>query len=174
MAEDEPRDKGPKQGSRETEEERESRLLLITFLTTADPLLDRLLRRLLREPENSAAHRDWKHLYQIWNSARERLNGVVRSIKIGLSRTRRRALERVGMFGDSLRAKWDLLSFEMQEGPVKRVLKRLNSMLSSLSMVFPALHAIKEFKDHVEVTIEALREPIEIISFGDLLRPQRQ
>jgi hypothetical protein len=78
------------------------------------------------------------------------------------------------MFGDSLRAKWELLSFDMREGAVKRILKRLNSMLSSLSTVFRALHAVKEFKDHLEVTIEALREPLELISFGDLLKPQER
>jgi hypothetical protein len=53
------------------------------------------------------------------------------------------------MFGDALAAKWKLLSFDIEEGAVKRVLKRLNSMLSSLSKVFPALHAVKEYKDHL-------------------------
>ena len=76
------------------------------------------------------------------------------------------------MFGGSLKAKWDLLSFDIQEGAVKRILKRLNSMLSSLSKVFPSLHAVKEFKDHLEATLEGLREPLRFISFGDLLKPE--
>lgn len=45
-------------------------------------------------------------------------------------------------------------------------------MLSSLSKVFPSLHAVKEFKDHLEATLEGLREPLEFISFGDLLKPE--
>jgi hypothetical protein len=35
------------------------------------------------------------------------------------------------MFGKALAAKWELLGFDIKEGAVKRVLKRLNSMLSS-------------------------------------------
>jgi hypothetical protein len=76
------------------------------------------------------------------------------------------------MFGDALAAKWKLLSFDIEEGAVKRVLKRLNSMLSSLSKVFPALHAVKEYKDHFEVTVEGLQKPPEFISLGDLLKPR--
>ncbi len=156
----------------ENEKERESRLMLNIFLTTTDPLLDRLLKRLVLDSNEIVAHKAGRQLHQIWGSAREQLRAVVRSIKIGLSKARRRALEQIGMFGDSLAAKWELLSFDIQEGAVKRILKRLNSMLSSLSKVFPSLHAVKEFKDHLEVTVEGLREPPEFISFGDLLRPQ--
>jgi hypothetical protein len=36
-------------------------------------------------------------------------------------------------------------------------------------IVFPSLHAVKEYKDHLEVTVEALREPFEFISLGDIL-----
>ncbi len=155
---------------RETKQERESRLLLNTFLTTVDPLLDHLLHVL--DSKDLFVHHAGERLHQIWNSAQNRLRAVIQSIKIGLSKTRRRALEQVGMFGDSLRAKWELLSFDIREGAVKRVLKRLNSMLGSLSKVFPTLHAVKEFKEHLEVTLEGLREPLEFISFGDLLKPE--
>jgi hypothetical protein len=158
--------------SKENDKERESRLLLNTCLTTVDPLLDRLLAQFVLDSKEVTAHRAGQQLAQIWSAARERLRAVVRSIRIGLSKTRRKALEQVGMFGDSLAAKWELLSFDVREGAVKRILKRLNSMLSSLSKVFPSLHAVKEFKDHLEVTLEALREPLEFISFGDLLKPQ--
>lgn len=163
MAEDE---------SKENDKERESRLLLNICLTTVDPLLDRLLARMVLDSKELTVHRAGEQLHRIWNVARERLRAVVQSIRIGLSKTRRRALEQVGMFGDSLAAKWELLSFDIQEGAVKRFLKRLNSMLTSLSKVFPSLHAVKEFKDHLEVTLEGLREPLEFISFGDLLKPQ--
>lgn len=76
MAKDESRGNDEGRERKETPEERESRLLLNRFLTTADPVLERLLARLLREPQDSAAHRDLKYLYQIWNSARERLRAI--------------------------------------------------------------------------------------------------
>jgi hypothetical protein len=157
---------------KENENERESRFLLNIFLTTADPLLDRLLKRLVLDSKEIVAHKAGRQLQQIWKTARERLRAVVQSIKIGLSKTRRKALEQVGMFGESLGAKWELLSFDIQEGAVKRILKRLNSMLSSFAKVYPSLHAVKEFKDHLEATLEGLREPLEFISFGDLLKPE--
>jgi hypothetical protein len=157
--------------TKESEAERESRLLLNTFLTITDPLLERLLQDLVLRSDQ-LAHRGAKQLQRIWNSARENLSGVIRTIHIGLSRARRRALQQIGMFGDALAAKWELLSFDIQEGAVKRILKRLNSMLSSLSKVFPALHAVKEYKDQLEATVEGLKEAPEFIKLGDLLKPR--
>jgi hypothetical protein len=158
--------------TRESKLDRESRFLLSRFLTTTDPLLERLLERLVLRSEDQVVHRAGARLQRIWNSARANLKGVIRTIQIGLSRARRRALEQIGMFGDALAAKWELLSFDIEEGAVKRVLKRLNSMLSSLSKVFPALHAVKEYKDHLEVTVEGLQNAPEFISLGDLLKPR--
>ena len=156
---------------KESESDRESRVLLNTFLTITDPLLERLLQNLVLR-SNQLAHHGATQLQRIWNSARENLRSVIRAIQIGLSRARRRALKQIGMFGDALAAKWELLSFDIQEGAVKRILKRLNSMLSSLSKVFPALHAVKEFKDQLEVTVESLQDAPEFIKFGDLLKPR--
>ncbi len=156
--------------TQESESERDSRLLLRQFLTLTDPLLERLTKGLLASDE-VLARRTIRQLNHIWISAQSNLKGVIRTIEIGLSRARRRALEQVGMFGEALRAKWELLSFDIQEGAVKRILKRLNSMLGSLSKVFPKLHAVKEYKDHLEVTVEGLREPPEFIQLGDLLKP---
>jgi hypothetical protein len=111
-------------------------------------------------------------LQRIWTSARSTLKGVIESMRIGLSRARRGALNQIGMFGDALAAKYDLLSFDIQEGAVKRVMKRLNSMLSSLAKVFPALHAVKEFKDHIEATVEGLKQTPEFITLKDLLEQE--
>ena|SRR6266446_3851337 len=157
--------------NKESESDRESRVLLTTFLTITDPLLERLLQQLVLRSDQ-LAHRGAAQLQRIWNSARENLRGVIRTIHIGLSRARRRALQQIGMFGDALAAKWELLSFDIQEGAVKRILKRLNSMLSSLSTVFPALHAVKEYKDQLEATVEGLRDAPEFIMLGDLLKPR--
>ena len=152
----------------ESEDDRKSRQLLSQFLTTTEALMDRFLQELILEVRD-AASRGGRQLSAIWHSARENLKRVVESVDIGLSRTRRDALTRVGMFGDALTAKWELLSMDISEGVVRRVLKRLNSMLSSLAKVFPALHAVKEFKDHVEATIEGLKDVPELLALKDLL-----
>jgi hypothetical protein len=154
----------------ESQAERESRLLFCNFLTVTEPLLVRSLGGLVLRSADPLAERASSRLKAMWTSAQRNLQGVIRTVQIGLSRARRRALQQIGMFGEALAAKWDLLSLDIEEGAVKRILKRLNSMLSSLSKVFPALHAVKEFKDHVEATVEGLRDVPEFIQFGDLLR----
>jgi hypothetical protein len=93
---------------------------------------------------------------------------VIESVRIGLNKARREGLNQIGMFRDPLKAKFALLTLDIREGAVRRVLKRLNSMLDSLADVFPALHAVKEYKDHVEATVEGQRDVPEIIHLGDL------
>ena len=88
-----------KDDSRENEQERESRLVLNRFLTTTDPLLEIVFQRCIIDSKEPLAHRAGKQLHQIWDSARERLRAVVHSIEIGLSKTRRKALEQVGCLG---------------------------------------------------------------------------
>jgi hypothetical protein len=131
---------------RESQADRESRILLTRFLTITDPLLERMLQRLILDRHRSS-NEIGLHLRRIWASARESLKRVIQSIGIGLSRARRAALNRVGMFGEILAAKFELLAFDIREGAVKRVLKRLNSMSSSLAGVFIALDVVREFKD---------------------------
>lgn len=75
------------------------------------------------------------------------------------------------MFGDTLAAKYELLRFDIEEGAVKRVMKRLNSMLSSLAKVFPALHAVN-FKDHIEATVEGMKQTSEFITLKDILQQE--
>ena len=163
------------QPDRESAEERESRLLLIRFLEISDGILDRFLDELLHEMTRQQMRTIDIHLHNlrtIWRSARASLKGVIESIRVGLSRTRREALAQIGMFGEALRAKFDLLSFDIREGVISRVLKRLNSMFSSLTKVFPTLHVVKELKDHAEATMDSLKQPIDIISLGDFLKEQ--
>ena len=154
----------------ESQEERESRILLAEFLGLTDSVLERVLERSVMSP--SGVHNVMvgaAQLKQIWSIARDHLKQVIQSIRIGLSRTRREALERVGMFGQSLTAKFNLLSFDIEEGTVRRVMKRLNSMLGSLAKVFPVLDTVKEFKEHIEATMDSLQNPPEFITLKDLL-----
>ena len=155
----------------ESQDERESRLLLITFLTTTDGLLERLLQNLVLDVHD-LTNKVGPQLRRIWTSARLTLKRVTESVRIGLSRARREALNQIGMFGEALAAKYELLTFDIQEGAVKRVMKRLNSMLSSLAKVFPALHAVKEFKDHIEATVEGLKQTPEFITLKDILQSE--
>lgn len=135
---------------RETPEEKTSQELLGKFLAVTDRVLDTLARR----SETLRISRQAIHSLQvIWTPARANLHSVSESLSIGLSRTRRRALESVGMFGDSLKAKVDLLLEDIIENSLPRVLKRLNSMLGSLAKIFHLLHSVKEFKEHYEIAI---------------------
>lgn len=151
----------------ESSEERKSRELLLRFLRVTDRVLDRILMRIIEGTKTLEVVASQLRL--IWDSARNSLVGVLRTIEIGLSQARRRALKQIGMFAESLFAKFALLEIDIKAGALKRVLKRLNSMLSSLAKVFPALHAVKEFKDHVEATIDGVNDALEFITLRDLL-----
>lgn len=78
-------------------------------------------------------------------------------------------LAHAAMFGEELSAKMRLLFWDVSSGAIRRILKRVNSMLDSLADIFPALHAVEEFKDHVEATMDGLREPIDYVDFGDIV-----
>jgi uncharacterized protein (DUF2267 family) len=151
----------------ESHEERESRLLLIRFLLLTDRLLQEMPDRWLARLPNllNAVH---QHLQRIWAGAQRNLRGVIESVRIGLNKARREGLNQIGMFGDALEAKFALVTLDIREGAVRRVLKRLNSMLDSLADIFPALHAVKEYKDHIEATVEGQRDVPEMINLGDL------
>jgi hypothetical protein len=148
-------------------EERESRLLLMRFLVITDKVLDRFLHEMARL--RAVAQTQFQQLNMIWRTARESLSRTIQSLEIGLSLARRTALHQVGMFGESLAAKFSLLEFDLQAGAIKRALKRVNSMLGSMAKVFPSLHAVKELKDHAEATHEGMKQPLEFISLKDLL-----
>jgi hypothetical protein len=58
-----------KDESRENAQERESRLLLNVLLTTVDPLLDRLLARIVLDSKEATTQRDGQQLHRIWNAS---------------------------------------------------------------------------------------------------------
>lgn len=72
--------------TKESENERDSRLLLNTFLTTSDPLLERVLQRLVLD-SGEFAHRGATQLSRIWNSTRDNLRGVIRTIEPGAAQS---------------------------------------------------------------------------------------
>src|SRR6185437_1027744 len=129
----------------ESPEAKQSRLLLIEVLELTDRLLERIVNQLIFKSQR-VLRRVIENIRILMKAAQAAGKSLVESLKIGLNRRVRRSLERVGMFGAKLKAKFNLLSFDIQEGAVKRVLKRLNSILGSLAKVFEPLHIVKEFK----------------------------
>jgi hypothetical protein len=154
-------------GEAESPEEKESRLTIIRFLGINEGVLDRVLGEITKA--NPADLERIRILHRLWESAKASLRRVVQSIQIGLSRVRRDALIQVGMFFEDLKDKLSLLEFDIKEAAIHRVLKRLNSMLGSLAKVFPALHVVKELKEHAEATMDALKQPLNFITMSDLL-----
>jgi hypothetical protein len=62
-------------------------------------------------------------------------------------------VEGAGLVRDSLQFKRNMLTEAIKQGVVARTLKIINSILGSLSGVFPFLEAVKEYKEHVEAAI---------------------
>jgi hypothetical protein len=80
----------------------------------------------------------------------------------------REALRNAGLTGPNLQMKWTLLGFDVKRGRVKRIIKRINSILGSLSSVFPVADVIKEFKDQTEASMGDLDDSEGPKSLGDL------
>jgi hypothetical protein len=77
-------------------------------------------------------------------------------------------LNNAGLTGRNLGMKWTLLGFDFKRGRIKRVIQRINSILGSLSSVFPLADVIKEFKDQTEASMGDLEDTEGPQSLGDL------
>jgi hypothetical protein len=100
----------------------------------------------------------------------ERVAGTAKRLDIGLSGRLAASLARVGLLGDELRAKLELLWEYLQDGTLAPILKTLNSILGSLAGVFGLAEVMKEFKENLEVAVDSLGpegEPI-VVTLGDL------
>lgn len=62
-------------------------------------------------------------------------------------------VEEAGLVRDSLQFKRNMLSEAIKHGVVARLLKIINSLLGSLTTIFPFLDAVKEYKEHVEAAV---------------------
>jgi hypothetical protein len=62
-------------------------------------------------------------------------------------------VEGAGLVRDSLQFKRNILTEAIKQGVVARLLKIINSILGSLTGVFPFLEAVKEYKEQVEAAI---------------------
>lgn len=85
-----------------------------------------------------------------------------------LTAEQRVRLNNAGLTGRNLEAKSTLLGFDFKRGRVKRLIQRINSILGSLSSVFPVADMIKEFKDQTEASLRDLRDTEGPKSLADL------
>jgi hypothetical protein len=60
-------------------------------------------------------------------------------------------LSLVGLSGNQLKFKMYVFNFFLKKNAIKKVLEAINSILGSLSLVFPLAESIKEFKDFLEL-----------------------
>jgi hypothetical protein len=82
----------------------------------------------------------------------------------------RKLLSELGLLHEALFAKLQLLWDCLRDGSLEPILKTLNSLLGSLAKVFAPLHAVKEFKEMMEVAVDRMgpkSDPI-VLKLGDL------
>lgn len=118
------------------------------------------LDHLLHSP-NSKAKFTERHraiLLRGWNEFRADLAKVRGSLR-RLSAAAHRRLYNAGMAGRQLRMKVELFLEDIQSASIGRILKRCDLILDSLKTAFPLLEAVKEYKEHVEASIENQNDP---------------
>jgi len=149
---------------RETNAEMRSRENLRTFIRVSQQTLQQVFDE-LRNRWAERPGRTIQNLDLLREHAFQRVAGPMRRLEIGLSKGLSKSLSRVGLLGEELRAKLELLWEYLQNGTLGPILKTLNSILGSLADVFGFAEVLKEFKENMEVAVDSLGpegEPITI------------
>src|ERR1017187_2380979 len=119
----------------ETKVEKRSRHNLRQFFLVSQQALQQLFDELRirwgKRPSKAIDNLDVLRVH-----AFERMGGTMERLEIGLSKKLSASLARVGMIGEELRAKLELLWECFQNGTLGPILKTLNSILGSLAGVF--------------------------------------
>lgn len=153
----------------ETEADMKSRRNLLAFLKVNEQALQQVFDSLsARLISNSAT--TVQRLDTIRAAAFEGQRGVEQFFEKGFNRTQRKMLSSLGLLHETLLAKLQLLWDCIRDGSISPILKSLNSILGSLAKVLAPLHAVKEFKEMMEVAIDRLgpdSDPI-VVRLGDL------
>jgi hypothetical protein len=103
---------------------------------------------LLLRTSISALRAGWSGFHE----ASENVLGRLRTIRDSLWYK----LERAGLTGRQLRMKWELLLDDINANAVGRIVKRIDSLLGSLSTVIRWAEIMKQYKEHVEISMEDL------------------
>ena len=139
----------------ETDADRRSRINLQTFLTVNQRVLQQILNS-LNERLLSTSSTTVRRLEILRAAAFDGQKGTEEFFKKGFNRTHRKTLSVLGLLHETLRAKLELLWDCIRDGSISPILKTLNSILGSLAKVLAPLHAVKEFKEMMEVAIDRL------------------
>jgi hypothetical protein len=157
----------------ETNEDKKSKRNLHTFLKVNQQALQQvfdLLSERLRSKGRTTASATVQHLNTLRLAAFEGQKGIEKFFERGMNKAQRKLLSEVGLFHDTLLAKLQLLWDCLRDGSLSPILKTLNSLLGSLAKIFAPLHAVKEFKEMMEVAVDRLgpkSDPI-VLNLGQL------
>lgn len=130
----------------------------LALLSRVIDFISRFLFWLLNQDYLFAYVEDLRLLREAYN---ESVAGPVESILAQLQEPTAQQRDRLalcGLSGASLRMKVGLLFADVTRGRIKRLIARINSILGSLSSVFPGADAIKEFKDQTEASMGDLED----------------
>jgi len=139
---------------------------LVTFFLVASRSLERLFNE-LRDRWRRESSRRIEYLNVLRNHAHEETaRGTRRLSGNRMSTGLRNKLRRVGMYGEVLKAKLELLWECLKDGTLDPILKTLNSILGSLSGVLHFAEVLKEFKENMEVAVDSLGKEGGLISLN--------
>jgi hypothetical protein len=154
----------PEEHMPESVEDYNTRMNLLIFFDVARRSLQRLFD-ILRDQSKDGLRRRIEHLNVLRVHALDETQKGVR--RLGQNRTSirlREGLRRVGMYGEVLKAKLEILWDCLRDGTLEPILKTLNSILGSLRGVLPFAEPLKEFKEHMEVAVDSLAKDGGLIS----------
>ena len=158
--------------SAESDEDKKSKRNLRTFLKVNQQALQQVFDLLSERIGSTAktAGTTVQHLNTLRIAAFDGQKGIEQFFEKGMNTAQRKLLAELGLLHDALFAKLQLLWDCLRDGSLAPILKTLNSLLGSLAKVFAPLHAVKEFKEMMEVAVDRLdprSDPI-VLHLGDL------
>ncbi len=139
----------------ESDEDKKSKRQLRLFLEVNQQALEQLFEA-LRARLGAVEKETVERLNVLRVAAFEGQKGVLDFLRRGINSKQRKLLTQIGLFHESLTAKLELLWDCLGNGSLHPILKTLNSILGSLAELFAVLHAVKEFKEMMEVAIDRL------------------
>jgi hypothetical protein len=154
----------PEEHMPESVEDYNTRMNLFIFFDVACGSLQQLFD-VLRDQSKDGMRKRMEHLNVLRNHALDETRKGVRRLSQNRTSSRlREGLRRVGMYGELLKAKLELLWDCLRDGTLEPILKTLNSILGSLGGVLHFAELLKEFKENMEVAADSLGKDGGLIS----------
>lgn len=150
----------------ESIEDHNTRMNLLIFFDVASRSLQQLFD-VLRDRSKEGVRRRIEYLNVLRLHAVQETERGMRSLgQNKLGKRLRNNLRRVGMYGEVLKAKLELLWDCLRDGTLEPILKTLNSILGSLGGVLHFADVLKEFKENMEVAVDSLGKDGGLISLN--------